>query len=253
MFPVNLQNPAFLVQPYLKNIGLVSIICNKSKNRSTFFIILCYLYCFQHKIIEFWNLFRPAMIEIKGKIVSLEIIENKFVCNLNACKGACCIEGIEGAPLEKNELEDLSRNKEHILDYLDEEGKSIIKERLASSKEINKWFTPLKKDGACAYSTKDEMGILHCGIEQSYKDKKSTFLKPISCHLYPIRIFKNIETGWEALNYDRWDICSPACAHGEMLKIPVYRFLKSALIRKYGEAFYNELDEVATQWTNRSE
>jgi hypothetical protein len=193
------------------------------------------------------------MIEIKGKIVSMEIIENKFVCNLNACKGACCIEGIEGAPLEKNEIEDLKMNKDYILEYLDYEGKSIVEKNMASSNGKNKWYTPLKNDGACAYSSKDEMGILHCGIEQSYLDKKSNFLKPISCHLYPIRVHKNIETGWEALNYDRWDICSPACTNGEKLKMPVYRFLKNALIRKYGEAFYNELDEIATEWTARSE
>jgi len=188
------------------------------------------------------------MIEIKGKIVSLEIIENKFVCNLNACKGACCIEGIEGAPLEKNEIEELAMNKERILGYLDEEGKSIIREQIASPKGINNWSTPLKKDGACAYSIRDGMGVLHCGIEHSYLDQNSKFLKPISCHLYPIRVHQNTETGWEALNYDRWDICSAACTNGDKLKMPVYRFLKNALIRKYGEEFYNELDEVAIAW-----
>lgn len=188
------------------------------------------------------------MIEIKGKLISLEVIENQFVCNLKACQGACCIEGEAGAPLEGAELKEIALNLQSIKEHLDEEGKSIIENKLADITSPGKWATPLKSDGACAYSTRDEIGILRCGIEQAFLENKSNFLKPISCHLYPIRVNKNNDSDWEALNYDRWDICSAACTNGEKLKVPVYKFLKNALIRKYGEEFYAELDEVAEAW-----
>lgn len=188
------------------------------------------------------------MLEIQGKLISLEILEQKFVCNLTACKGACCIEGDEGAPLEINEVQSIEENLPSILPYLDAEGKEIIRLSRSIETESGKHSTPLKKNGACAYSLLDSTGVLHCAIEKSNSENKSSFLKPISCHLYPIRISKNDETGWEALNYHSWDICTAACNLGTELNVPVYTFLKTALIRKYGKEFYDELDVVGKEW-----
>ena len=106
--------------------------------------------------------------------------------------------------------------------------------------------TTLMEDGACVFMTYTPLGIATCGIEQAYRAGVTDFKKPISCHLYPIRVSKNEETDFEALNYDEWDICSAACALGEKEQVPVYKFLKEPLERKYGEAFYEELDAIAT-------
>ena len=108
----------------------------------------------------------------------------------------------------------------------------------------------LMDDEACVFMGRDELGITFCGIEKSYNDKKIDFKKPISCHLYPIRITKNEKTGFEALNYDTWDICNPACSHGEKNKIRVFEFVKDALVRKYGLAFYDELSAAADHLNN---
>ncbi|MBK7437071.1 MAG: DUF3109 family protein [Saprospiraceae bacterium] len=191
------------------------------------------------------------MLEVQGKIISLEVIENRFVCDLKACKGACCIEGDGGAPLETAEVEWLNQNIDLITPVLDEEGKSLAQTQRATQADDGAFHTPLKADGACIYSIRDAMGILQCSIEQVYKTGSTTLIKPISCHLYPIRIHKS--ENWEALNYDRWDICNPACTQGAKLKVPVYRFLQSALIRKYGEEFYQELDDIASQWISETQ
>lgn len=186
------------------------------------------------------------MLEVQGKIISLEVIENRFVCDLRACKGACCIEGDGGAPLETTEVEWLQQNIHLIAPRLDEESKSIAQTCVATRADNGAYHTPLKTDGACIYSVRDDLGILQCGIEQVYRTDSTSLIKPISCHLYPIRIHQS--ENWEALNYDRWDICNPACIQGSKLKVPVYRFLQAALTRKYGEAFYQELDAIASQW-----
>ena len=188
------------------------------------------------------------MLEIQGKVISLDIIEKKFVCNLSRCKGACCVEGDAGAPLDIYEAEWLEINKDRLIPFLDEEGARIAKEKVFDRPTPTQYSTPLKNDKACIYSSRNEFGILKCNIEKAYLSGAIDFIKPISCHLYPIRIEKDPESHWEALNYDRWDICSPACELGNELGIPVYKFLKTALVRKYGDEFYNELDEVATDW-----
>ena len=187
------------------------------------------------------------MLIVKDVLVSDEIVEEQFICNLKACKGACCWEGDWGAPLEKPELKILEQIYEHVAPYLSEEGKAVIKEEglFTYYEEPKEYGTTLLKNGACVYMTYDELGIAKCGIEQAYLAGATDFKKPISCHLYPIRVKANEKTGFEALNYDEWDICSAACELGKKEQLPVYRFVKEALVRKYGEDFYEELDMIA--------
>lgn len=184
------------------------------------------------------------MIAIGNTLVSEEVIEKQFVCDLNACKGACCVKGDYGAPLEKDELEILDKIYTKVKPYMRKEGIEAVEEQgkylLYERKE---WVTPLVKGKECAYVIFDK-GIALCAIEQAYNDGKVKWKKPISCHLYPIRLTKQ-RNGYEAVNYDRWSICSPACKLGKSLQVPVYRFLKDSLIRKYGKEWYKELELAA--------
>ncbi|MGK7390564.1 MAG: DUF3109 family protein [Candidatus Cyclobacteriaceae bacterium M2_1C_046] len=183
------------------------------------------------------------MITLGKTILSDDIKEQYFVCDLLKCKGACCVEGDLGAPLEEDELDILDKAYADVKEYLSEEGRKAIEEQGAYVlDEEGDYSTPTIGGKECAYAIYDDKGILKCGIEQAYFDGKTKYRKPISCQLYPIRVTKYDE--FEALNYDRWDICSPACDHGAALKVPVYKFLKDPLIRKYGEAWYKELCEL---------
>ena len=180
------------------------------------------------------------MIVIQNTVISDDVAENFFVCNLDACKGACCVEGDLGAPLELDELEILKNEYAKIEPFLTEAGKKAIAEQgLYIEDWEGDYSTTTINDRECAYALYDERGILKCGIEQAYLAGATDFKKPISCHLYPIRVTKY--EGFEALNYDRWDICSPACSFGAKLGVPVYKFLKEPLERKYGAAWYTEL------------
>lgn len=187
------------------------------------------------------------MIIIQEVLVSEEVIEEQFVCNLKACKGACCWEGDYGAPLEAEEIEILKAEYDRIAPFLDEAGRAIIQNEgfYTYYKEERDYGTPLLENGACAYLTVDQNGIAKCGIEKAYEAGATSFKKPISCHLYPIRIQHSKETGYDHMNYDRWDICSAACSLGRQKQVPVFQFVKAALIRKYGEAFFEELEAVA--------
>ncbi len=191
------------------------------------------------------------MISVQDKLVSSEVVEEQFVCNLNVCKGACCVEGDTGAPLEPEELAILDQLYPIVRPYLTPEGQQAI-----DTEGGYRYFNSMQKfgtqlvgaEGACAWLTYEPNGIAKCGIEKAWEEGKVNFQKPISCHLYPIRIEKNESVNFEALNYDRWKICRSACKLGKSLKVPVYQFLKNALIRKYGEDFYNELDAAAQFW-----
>jgi len=188
------------------------------------------------------------MIAIDNKIVSLDLIDAQFMCNLSACKGACCVEGDLGAPLEPEEEKILITIFEKINPYLSEEGRAAIEEQgtMVTNPRGGK-STPLINGKACAYVLFDEKGITKCGIEKAFEDGVIDFQKPISCHLYPVRISKY--DNFEAVNYFKWEICAPACTLGKELKMPVYKFVKTALIRKYGEEFYAQLDAAAQYCT----
>lgn len=183
------------------------------------------------------------MIEVDHVVLSDDIKDEFFVCNLEKCKGACCVEGDLGAPLNDNELEILEEIYPLVEPYLMPEGRAAI---AAQGKYIldeeGDHSTTTIQGKECAYALYDDNKILKCGIEQAYIDGKISYKKPISCHLYPIRISKY--DNFEAVNYDRWHICSDACSFGTELGIPVYKFLKEPLIRQYGEEWYNRLEQI---------
>lgn len=185
------------------------------------------------------------MIELDGKLLSTDLFKKEFVCNLGACKGACCVEGNAGAPLDEAEAELLEQLYPKFESYLSEEGKAAVAQQGKSVQGLGELETPLINGKECAYTVFENDGTASCGIEKAYLDGKIDWKKPISCHLYPIRIAKY--SSFEALNYDRWSICSDACTLGAELKVPVFRFLKEPLIRKYGSDFYNELEVIAAE------
>lgn len=187
------------------------------------------------------------MLLVQDKLVSDDVVERHFICNLKACKGACCWEGDFGAPLEMEELDILDQIQDKIRPFLSPAGIAALEKQgnYIWFEEGDLWGTTLVDGGPCAYMSYNALGIAQCGIEQAYLAGAVDFKKPISCHLYPIRIDKNENTGFEALNYDVWDICSAACQLGDEARVPVYEFLKEALIRKYGADFYDELDHIA--------
>jgi hypothetical protein len=183
------------------------------------------------------------MIVLQNTVISDDIKDKFFVCNLEKCKGACCVEGDLGAPLETEELQILADNYEQIKPYLSDAGRQAIAEQGLYIKDWEDDFsTTTIGNRECAYAIYDENLTLKCGIEQAYLDGKISWKKPISCHLYPIRITKF--DGFEALNYDKWQICNPACSFGADLGVRVYQFLKEPLIRKYGAEWYQELETL---------
>jgi hypothetical protein len=183
---------------------------------------------------------------IQDKLVSDDLVVENFICNLSACKGACCWEGDWGAPLDEAELPVLEAIYEHVKPFLSPAGIAAIEQqgKYVWYDDMDSYGTTLIDGGACAYLTYSELGIAHCGIEKAWAAGVVDFKKPVSCHLYPIRVEK-FESGTEALNYDRWDICSAACELGDKERVPVYKFLKEAIVRRFGEEFYDELDGAA--------
>jgi len=186
------------------------------------------------------------MIVLQHTVISDDIKDKFFVCNLEKCKGACCVEGDLGAPLAADELQILTDNYDKIKPYLSDAGVKAIEEQGLYIKDWEGDFsTTTINDRECAYAIYDENLTLKCGIEQAYLDGKIDWKKPISCHLYPIRITKY--DGFEALNYDKWQICNPACSFGADLGVRVYQFLKEPLIRKYGSEWYQELENIIAE------
>jgi hypothetical protein len=191
------------------------------------------------------------MIEIGKTLISDDVIDEAFVCDLTKCKGACCVEGDLGAPLTKEELPLIDQVLELVKPYLSKEAVEVLeREGGYLLDEDGDYSTTTIDNEECAFAFYDENKILKCSIEQANKEGKTDFKKPISCHLYPIRITKLKE--FEALNYDRWHICSPACELGKELKIPVYQFLKEALIRKFGVDWFSELEVEIKDHSNQT-
>jgi len=179
------------------------------------------------------------MLENGRAVISLDVITSNFTCDLNACKGACCISGDSGAPLEPDEVRILDEIFPAIRCYLSDESVRTIETLGTSVIDIeNDTVTPLNDGKECAY-VYFEKGIAFCAIEKAYNDGVINFRKPVSCHLYPVRIKKYKHN--DAVNYDRWEICSPAIVNGNNLKTPVYQFTRVALERKYGKDWFNKL------------
>ena len=183
------------------------------------------------------------MFQLGKTIVSEDIIEKEFVCNLAACKGACCIDGEAGAPLEEEELKILMDVFPKVKPLLREEGVKAIEEQGLFTMDEGEYETPLIDGKDCAYVIFDDKKTAKCGIEEAYNKKLIDWRKPISCHLYPVRIMNYSE--FDAVNYHKWPICNDACALGKELQVPVYKFVKEALIRKFGKNWYLELEKVA--------
>lgn len=188
------------------------------------------------------------MVQIDDKLISEDIFSEEFVCNLSKCKGACCVEGDIGAPLGKDEPAILEAIYDKIKPYLTPEGIQAIEEQgtWVIDPSDGDFVTPMVEDKECVYVTYDDKGITKCGIEKAYEDGAVDWQKPISCHLYPIRVTEY--SSFQALNYHEWKICSDACDLGKELQVPVYKFLKGPLIRKYGEEFYSILSDAAVEW-----
>lgn len=185
------------------------------------------------------------MFQLGKTIVSEEIIQKDFVCNLSACKGACCIDGEAGAPLDKSETEKLEEIYPIVKKYLRAEGIEAIESQGTSiERENGELETPLIHDADCAYVIFDDKGVAMCAIEEAYNQGDVDWKKPISCHLYPVRVQDYTE--FSAVNYHRWEICDDACVLGKELQVPIYKFVKEALVRKFGEDWYIELEKVAS-------
>lgn len=186
------------------------------------------------------------MIKIGETLISDDLLEQFFVCDLEKCKGACCVEGDLGAPLEEDELDLLKNNFNNIVPFLTEEGKEAIEQQgLYVFDFEGDYSTPTIGGRECAYAVRGENDILRCGIELAHTRGASSFRKPVSCHLYPVRISEHKTN--IAVNYDKWTICDPACTLGTSLHVPLYVFLKEALIRKFGEEWYHQLDVYAIE------
>ncbi len=186
------------------------------------------------------------MIQIEDVVVSVDVVREKFICNLDACRGACCIEGDAGAPVEQEEVErleevlplvwnDLSPDAREVIDrqgvvYIDEEGDLV---------------TSIVHGKDCVFTAYDEKGCCYCTIEKAFREGKTDFYKPVSCHLYPIRVGNY--GSYKAVNYHRWDVCKAAAVLGRKEGVPVFRFLKEPLIRKFGKDWYAELELVAEE------
>lgn len=184
------------------------------------------------------------MIEIDDKIVSADLLREHFACDLAACKGACCVEGNAGAPLEPNEVEILEREYANYKPYMTPEGIAAVERQgFMVIDEDGDCTTPLVDDAECAYFRR-ENGITFCAIEKAWKEGRTAFRKPISCHLYPIRLVR-FANGTTGLNYHRWSVCESARACGKRLGIPVYKALHDPIVRRFGEDFYEALDTAA--------
>jgi len=195
------------------------------------------------------------MLNIGDVLVSEDVQSEHFACNLSACKGACCWEGEYGAPLSPEELPILATIYPEIAAELTPAGREAIEAQgvFTTSTDQAGPATPLIDGGACAHLVRDEAGVALCGIERAYRAGKIDWPKPISCHLYPIRVRKAAGAVFARLEYDRWDICSAACTKGKKEKVRIFEFAKTALIRKYGEAWYDELVAAVNYQSDKSE
>jgi len=185
------------------------------------------------------------MIQIDDKLISLDVIEQPFACDLSVCKGACCVKGDSGAPLEQDEVVEIEKAWPIVKEYLrDISVKSIEEQGFAVIDDDGDLVTPLVNGEECAYTIFEE-GIAFCGIEKAFREKKINFRKPISCHLYPIRL-SELKDG-VAVNYHHWNICEAARKNGREKGCYVYQFASEALERKFGKEWVEELNHSA-EW-----
>ena len=182
------------------------------------------------------------MLQIEDTIISMDVIESQFICDLNKCKGQCCVDGDAGAPLEKEENDQINEILPLIWDDLSPEAQALIEKQGISYKDYDgELVTSIIKGKECVFTYFDENGVCKCAIDNAYRDGRISVQKPISCHLYPIRLQKYRD--FTAVNYHRWSICEPAVKFGKNEGVKLYQFLKEPLIRKFGEKWYESLEE----------
>ena len=190
------------------------------------------------------------MIQIEDKLISEDLIDKKFICDLKSCKGACCVEGDSGAPISESEILSIKNNLRVIKKYMRKEGITAVEESdVFYLDSENEAVTTLVKDKECAFVYFDKNNIAKCSIESAYKENQIDFNKPISCHLYPIRVRKLDEL--QAINIDDWKICSSAGLCGEKLNVKVYRFLKEAIVRHWGQDFFDQLEIIDAEFEKK--
>lgn len=183
------------------------------------------------------------MVQIDDVVISLDLFEKKFICNTPVCKGCCCVEGESGAPLSDKEAELLEEIYPFFEPYLLDNAKAEIEKQ-------GKWVidedgdkvTPIINGAECVYTYFEEDGTVKCAIEKAYYEGKISFKKPISCHLYPIRMQQY--RSYRGMNYHYWPICAPARELGQTIGTPVYKFLKEPIVREFGQLFYDEMEDV---------
>lgn len=186
------------------------------------------------------------MFQLGKTLISEQILDSDFACNLSECKGACCVDGDAGAPLEKAETKQLELIYPKIKPYLRPEGIEAIEQQgVFVTTDEGELETPLIDGADCAYVIFDENQTALCGIEEAYNQGDIDWKKPVSCHLYPVRVKDYSE--FSAVNYHKWQICDDACTLGKELQLPIYKFVKEALIRKFGAEWYAALEQIAEE------
>lgn len=187
------------------------------------------------------------MIQIDDTLVSLDVIEKFFLCDLSHCKGECCVEGDSGAPLEPGEVEGLEKVLPVVWNDLSEKAKAVIdRQGVSYVDEEGDRVTSIVDGKDCVFTCYDSDGTCKCAVEKAFREGKTSFYKPVSCHLYPVRITEYPD--FKAVNYHKWDVCKAAALLGEKERVRVYQFLKEPLVRKFGEQWYAALEECATEW-----
>lgn len=192
------------------------------------------------------------MIQIDDTIISTDLFEMKFCCDLALCKGECCVEGDSGAPVEEDELELLEKSLPMVWDTLSAKSKKLIKEQGVSYiDEEGDLVTSIVDGCECVFTFFDDKGVCKCALEKAYREGLTDFYKPISCHLYPVRLQK-LRNGTIALNVHKWNVCKSAFRLGEEKGVPLYQFLKEPLIRRFGEGWYEKVCIAAKELENLS-
>ena len=195
---------------------------------------------------------KQTMIEIDGKIISTDILTTPFLCDLKQCRGLCCVEGTGGAPLADEEIDILEREYDNYSKYMMPEGREIVeKHGFMVVDDDGEYSTPLIEGADCVFSFQED-GVAYCAIERAFKNGECGFRKPVSCHLYPVRV-KRFKNGSVGLNYNRWDICSSALECGKKLGVPMYKMLQEAIVRAFGQDFYDALGEAENYLNTLSE
>jgi len=190
------------------------------------------------------------MVEIEDKIISDELFEKKFVCDLQKCKGGCCVEGDSGAPLKSREIKEIANNLSIIKSEMSTKGLNSIKNNVFHYVDSDgDKVTKLVDGKECVFVVFDKNNIAKCSIESAYRKNKINVNKPISCHLYPVRVKKY--DSFTAVNVDSWHVCKPACECGTELNVPVFKFLKDAIVRSWGLDFFHHLDSVYNEFFNK--